>query len=691
MAYPRKLRIIPFPDTDGSDAAAAHLMTVGRDSAVPFYRVFVTVNGSTFLVKKDRDLKTVIQISGNPPYDFIYTPVGNAIPPEPEDVVLDYRNGASRTKVTQADVEAGTYPLLSLGDYLPGNQIAHVTIDGDTEQLKTFYTKNPCGTSTWYGDTPNVISWHGIGSMDAAGNDFREYYNTAEGRYYTTPAYEAEYFSDYRGHAAPEAATHLAGDKYFINPATDADLKHGRCVIYRNGYRAATADWPILAACEVKDQDYETNKKLWLKVLTGRWFSTPEQFNPIQYDGDYVFESYGLNGFYLFEEGPNGWALRIIDIPPVEEGAPTTSLIAQAPQFSADGMTIAGIVETAYDLVLPGAYQYYESRLINKTQAWIFAIDTLTAAISLVSPASTVRVQKDYADSGQVKYSSWERNQTLSIYPAQGGYNKLIRTDAVVITKDRPDAAAQWVPNEVIFPWHNTRAEAEAFAEQFFSSIQAAALQQVRAAYNVWQEGWYGAGNYDPLNYPDAYIEFRFVAGAPNTNSTYSSRPAGGSTGTVNVGVGINIQSGAIQCSDWYSPAYYFEGYQIPAATYNRSQKTITVTSGSFDVYGTQAGVTSKTDTVITEGWGSVYAGAGVSLIPDSAIVIYSVESSGFYGYINLLNDLSFELEYRAASTVLGPDAPTYRVVAADPRKSAAILKNLTAGGLIYIGVRSGD
>ena len=670
---------------------AAHLMTAGRDHVLPRYRVIVVVNDAQFLVKKDGEKKTVIQLTGNPPYDFTYRPVGNTMPLPPDSPVLDYRAGVSRAKVTQEHVDAGTYPLLVLGDFLPGVAVARVVIAADPETTTTTYSKAPCGTSTWAGNTPNLISWHGIGSMDAAGNDFREYFDTVNGRYYTTPLYEPTYFEGYAGHSAPEAPTHLGGDQFFVNPAAEGATKHGRNVVYRNGYPVATADWPILAACEVRDHDYATTGLVWLKILTGRWFVEPELFNPIESTPDYFFENHSLNGFYLFEEGPNGWDLITLDIPAVEVDAPTTSLILQAPLFDADGLFVAGLIETAYGLAIPAAYIYHASRLMNKTQARVLKIDVMSRLVTIADPASVVRDEQDFADSTLSVYNRWSWIQTLSVAPTSAGsVRKITKTATIVETKDRSDddVGTAWLPFENVWPWHGTQSGAEAYATSFFNSNQGAIWSVAKDAFDVWAAA-HGAS---PGDYPENSNISVHYAYASNTNTTYPSIPEGGSLSDTfgqYSGVSINIATGELSIN-LSAAADIMEGLQLPNSTYTKSQKTTTTTTSSLDVFGTGVGATTKEDTVTTAGWTLVSDGGGPAVRGDG-FVQFDIPSTMFEGRIWLTNDLSFTIEARDAGTTTGATPAEYRVVASDPRASAAIVENRTTNALTYVGVRDGS
>lgn len=684
-----RLRLICAKE-DADEAAQAHALTknirIGERKAL-------LINDKVCIITRSAAEKRVIVVSGG--FDFTFNPVASALPPDPDDVRENYRNGVSGVRVTEST--ADEHPLLSVGDRLPGRLVMHATINKDTDVVAYTPQLGVCGTSTWYGDSPNVISWHGIGSMDACGNDYREFSTSAAGTFYTQLAYERTYYPRRsEAYTAPDSAFHLFGDRYFT--VTEPELGYGsHCAVYRNGKRVAVVPWPVTAACEVMVDD-----KPRLRVLCVRWFVDPIQTNLVQGNPDLFFEAYSFTGFYLYDEREDGtFDVKIIEVPYIN---PITlsneSILAQAPHFSADGSVCAGILETGLGAATSKYYwQDFGSKNVHAAVAYVFSIDCATAVCTLAQPACVAKIQRDAAAVVDSRYEHVETKQTLCVYPTAGGqFTTMIRTDSKTVTKSHADSEATQYANDEYVWRGGTEAIARAANIQTVIDITAACLPLLQA--------WYLAENGAPVT-SNQYVSFQSYGNSyldPDLDHTYSEYTYPGSSG-----VQAPLWSVGLLNGDLYSPAAYtsayladlLERYQVVYGNITPDQDGVIFNVNGQATYRTQT--TVRTQDIGIDG-ASIVSGAETSVdvtagrdvgFAGPGLVFRYINQEFFFDgkkwpkcVLSVDRTLGWSRAYPASNTTAAP-MDKVRVAAADMRKGAAVIKNNTQNTYLFHGVRN--
>ncbi len=152
------------PEKDMEEARKVALLSRGMGTGQKrMYRI----NEKIVLVVSNAYARRIFVVPPSP-CDFTFIPVGNKLGDE------DYRTGVSQDRLDNE--ESLAHPNLVLDDRLPGYGTGRMTIDGITDETAYKEVSDwKVGVSTWYGDTGSMVSWHGIGSMDAAQNDYRTY------------------------------------------------------------------------------------------------------------------------------------------------------------------------------------------------------------------------------------------------------------------------------------------------------------------------------------------------------------------------------------------------------------------------------------------------------------------------------------------------------------------------------------
>ncbi len=661
----------------GSNTAAlmkADFLTRGKDILTSYSMVKV-VDGVTVVIKKIGEVKTLIAVESI--FDFQFIPVANRIPVtatvQAGDITRDYRLGLSKEEPTTA------------GDRLPAseNALVEYAMLPDAAATTFRHGTQTAGSATWFGDTDNVISWNGIGAMDGCGNDFRTFLEVPlTGRYYTTPGYEPVYYPAGENHKSPEDGAHLAGDNPYTHVAATMESQRKRTdpeCLYRNGVYVKRVPWPVLAACEVPSPTYATSGKTLLRVLCARWFDETEKYTSVLGNPDFFFEAHSLTGFYLYDEDstePSGWKLTIIEIPPLDAHPtyPTTSFIAQAPHFCPDGSVAVGILETGFGGTPPIEQHYHESKLVNQTQAWVFKIDVAAGTCALTEPAGTYRTEKDSDVDADLLNSTYTRTQILAVAPENA--SSIItckRIEAVALVKSRKDSETTYpafVPGDystAVFR-NGSRDAVRAEMQSVFSRMTGEALAGARGIWGM------GHTSVSFVIWQDNY---------PALDSVYPQNPYLGGVGYMSLGVGFFTDTGEIWTSfsdPWWGVGNNIEVY-YPATSYSRSQTNTTTTSHKL-LIGPHEVAESKIDTVRTAGYRIGFHGDGYAF---TGMLWTSGWGASAEVYL-----------YRSFGPVLETDSSTttgalqgLRLAAADPRKSAGIVRNLTTGALTFKGVAS--
>lgn len=661
--------------SDMSTLIEADALSRSKDT-LSIYTIVLEVNGQYVAVKKVRDLKTVMILPDR--HDFQFIPVGNRIPVDSTtvDALLDYRTGVSKTVATEANSTTG----IAVGDLMPASDkpvIIHGTIVNDEMVYKNKSVH--AGTSSWFGDTPHVISWNGIGTMDGCGNDYRAYRQLPLTQAYINPTYEPTYFhANDRGQ--PPDGTHLKGDSPYIRENPDnapAAVIDKNTSVFRDGAFVYKATWPVLAACEVKVTEDGVDK-YYLRVLCGRWFAPPEKYNPVQGDADYFFEAYSLSGFYLYVQSATGWEVKIIEVPALTEHPtyPTTSLIAQAPHFSPDGSVAVGIIETGYGGTPTLGLTYYEGKEVTKTQAWVFRIDVAAGTCTLVEPASTYTFTASVTNTADSTNYSYTRSQTLVVYPDTATtLKKIVKTEVISTTKDVSDddkANAATVP--VVKTKESGSVQVENIQQLILDRIG-----ELQAEWAVQHPGVPTTGVLGDAVYPTSD---NLETGAPGAYS-YIPEPADG-TGLIQ----FDLTSGSITsdtsaiAAAWELTAYGPSNIGIcgKSSMTNPNQTTTVTKSVTIDAFGTEISTTPATEITSTGGQEIVMRGNGWV---ESA---FGVRADHLV-QIPIQLERSWQTDTVSSSSSGSLDVEQLVVVAADARKGAAIIKNMTTGELSYIGI----
>lgn len=655
------------------DAITADRMTASMSSGSRYF----SFDTSEFLVHIVGDTKLVIQVDeGTGALSFI--PVANRVPVDAKtaDATLDYRNGYGSVE----DAKDATVPEGQRRPVESEPLVLHASFEGS--EMSVVKNTILTGSSSWYGDTDNVISWNGIGAMDGCGNDYRTYRQMNTGRYYNTPGYEATYYHANDRNTPPDSGGHLMGDGHYITDVKDKEPSpkpkaQWNTALFVNGSLTKHALGPVLAACEVAYTTGEGEKKTKLRVLVGRWLPPEDKYTPVSGDPDFLFESMTLNGFYLYDEdedSPSGWSLKIIDIPVLDAHPdyPNTSFLAQAPHFSPDGTVAVGIIETG----LGGApvTVYYDGKLVTKTQAWVFKIDVAAGTCALTEPAGTYRTEKDSDVDADLLNSTYTRTQILAVAPENA--SSIItckRIEAVALVKSRKDSETTYpafVPGDystAVFR-NGSRDAVRAEMQSVFSRMTGEALAGARGIWGM------GHTSVSFVIWQDNY---------PALDSVYPQNPYLGGVGYMSLGVGFFTDTGEIWTSfsdPWWGVGNNIEVY-YPATSYSRSQTNTTTTSHKL-LIGPHEVAESKIDTVRTAGYRIGFHGDGYAFTGMLWTTGWGASAEVYL--------------YRSFGPVLETDSSTttgalqgLRLAAADPRKSAGIVRNLTTGALTFKGVAS--
>lgn len=646
----------------------ADALTKNKDR-VPRYTTALVVDGVTVLVKKTPERKTLIELPPVP-HDFQFIPVGNRIPNTATtlDATADYRRGLSRTvNAETSQLEPASGPAT----------VMHGTFG--VSPAVTYATRTTtAGSASWHGSTDHVISWNGIGNMDGCQTDYRAYVQSVLTQTYIVPGYEGSYYHANDRNTAPDSGGHLKGDESYTeeNPDNAPIPQHERNTsVFRDGVFAYKAAWPVLAACEVKVTE-EGVENHYLRVLCGRFVSPPELMNLVQGNPDHIFEAFTLSGFYLYVQSATGWELTIIEVPVLAAHPtyPNDGYIVQAPHFSADGTVAVGIIETG----LGGAVseQFYESKLVNKTEAWVFKIDVVAGTCTLVEPASTYTFECNGTNTSDSTTYSYTRSQTLAVYPATTStLAKIVKTEVLATSKDVSDddkAAA------TITPVVRT---GEAGSEQV-SNIQALIMDRIgelQAEWAIQHPGVPTTGQFGEAVYPTSD---NHQTGDPSAYS-YIPEPADAS-GIVQFALdtGLITVDTAALADAWEFNSYGPSAIGICGKTSltNPNQTVTTTKTISIDVFGTVVSTSPATliastggQEVVMRGDGWIASGYGVRA---DHIVAIPIEI-----------DRSWQANTVASTSSGNLDVEQLVVVAADPRKGAAIIKNMTSGALRYVGI----
>jgi hypothetical protein len=650
----------------------ADLLTRPKDE-LPYYTTVVAVDGVTVLVKKQDSVKTLIELP-TPAYDFQFMPVGNRIPSTATtiDATKDYRQGLSRDSVDgQLEPSTGV-PTVMHGTFEASPTVTYKSGVGHV------------GSSSWFGSTDHVISWNGIGTMDGCGNDYRAYRELQLSQAYINPTYEPNYFHA-NDRSQPPDGTHLLGDKPYIRENPDnppIKIMDRNTSVFRDGQFVYKATWPVLAACEVKVTEGGVDK-FYLRVLCGRWFSPPEKFTPVQGDDAYFFEAYTLSGFYLYVQSATGWELKIIEIPALtaHPSYSTESFMAQAPHFSPDGSVAVGIIETGLGGVPNISQQFYEGKLVTKTQAWVFKIDVAAGTCTLTEPASTYTFTASGTNTSDSTSYSYVREQVLAVYPdSSSSIKKIVKTETLSTVKNITDnQKANAATTPVI-----------AYGEE--GTIQVANIQQlIMNRLGELQAAFFASR---PLATAADMIGVTCNAQYPTSDnhetgnpSAYSYIPEPADTVvlcTFELSTGLITSNTTTLAAGWKSTDYGPSNLGICGKTSltNPNQTTTVTKSVSINAFNTVVSTTPAVEVTTTGGQEVVMRGAG--WIASAYAVGATV---GFTPSIPIEIDRSWQANTAASSTTGSLTIESLVVVAADPRKGAAIVKNQTTNALSYVGI----
>lgn len=667
-----------------------------------------TYKDRMYLVEVSGSNKKVIDVTPAPPYDFCFTPVADVYEDEnatPDPIYEDYRDGLiNKPQPVLPDFRraaAGGSPLVMR---------ATIATDGTLSYLKT--TDKHAGTSTWYGDTPNVISWNGCGAMDAAQNAYSAVNQAYSPERWQNPPFELQYYStDDKWGAPPESPYHLAGDRAFANKQFKPPLE-GK--VYRNGVNVATLPHAVISACEYTTY-VDSKPTLRLRVICAPWLD-PTQYNPLSGDTDYYFSANTIRDFYLYEENPKavgGWDLHIIPIPTIDAEHDRESFIAQAPIFSADGNMAFGIIETAFFFGSNLLKQYHNGKWRNQSQAREITINASVKVMSLGPSASKSEFEQDFIDNSASIYSRDTKTQVLSLAPLTNeSVRRLKRIDRITTTKNRPDNDVSVINVGDTFWAYGTQEASEAAALSMVNAIVSQALPLLQQ--------WFIDNNptYSQPELPGAGISFNFDALSatyPQYDQTYHEHPYVGESGfTQGSGIYIRLSDGAWVFNDLNgvernsspeqaaaSIAQSVFKYIIPDPAFKSTedqdgntvsfpvQKTRSTTTLTDLEYRCDEDILIKNTTtrVVTVG-GSRTVGFG-----GNQVLFANVASHFAYG------DWYYPQAWLHVNQSYGPSRPepssdittgsinAHRVVAADMRKNAVIIKDVTASEFHYYNV----
>lgn len=665
-----------------------------------------------YLVEVNGAQKKVIDVTPLPAYDFCFTLVAAlyeapASPPEqPEPIYEDYRKGLARANPIAPDFRRAEDPLVMRATIATDNSISY---------LKT--RDKHAGTSTWYGDTPNVISWNGCGAMDAAQNGYAAVNRAFTPERWTNPIYELQYYTGPDWGAQPDSSNHLMGDRTYENPQFKPTLEG---TIYRNGRIAATLPWQVIAACEVSVIENGASV-LRLRALCAPWLD-PLEYNPISGDTDYFFSARTVRSLYLYDENPNnpnGFDLRTINLPSTDAEHTSEAYIAQAPIFSADGTTAFGIIETGVFFGLGSNKQYIDGIWRNHTQSHVLKLDIPAEIPTLVQPASVSAYERDFTDTAASVYSKDEKTQTISVAPISNNtYHALQKIDRITITKNVPDNDPNVITGGQTFWAHGSQAASIAAASAMIQSWLGPALTAAQQ--------WYRDNNPShppeaPL--PDSGVTFVYDSSSallPEHDHTYRYHPSVGSSGGGFTGTGVlfSLKDGSFNFTDLNGGVREgtLEGFATVVANtvfryvtspiwggeedqdgvfvpfpWSKARVTTTLTESEVCLDGNVL-ISSQTQRVVTTASREIGFG-GNQLISTGEIATGIYYGEATYPYtINVLVNQSYGLK---SATIPATDVTTgtlngLRVVAADLRKSAVIVKDTTANEFHYFNIPDG-
>lgn len=648
----------------------ADALTKNKDR-VPRYTTALVVDGVTVLVKKTPERKTLIELPPAP-HDFQFIPVGNRIPNTATTLAAtaDYRRGLSRTLNEDDELEPSTGVAT----------VMHGTFG--VSPAVTYATRTTtAGSASWFGDTDHVISWNGIGNMDGCQTDYRAYVQGVLTQTYVVPGFEGSYYHANDRNTPPDSGGHLKGDESYTeeNPDNAPIPQHElNTSVFRDGVFAYKATWPVLAACEVKVTEEGVDNH-YLRVLCGRFVSPTEKLNLVQGNPDHIFEVYSLTGFYLYVESATGWEVKIIEIPVLAAHPtyPNDSYIVQAPHFSPDGSVAVGIMETGLNGVPVLSQQYYESKLVNLSEAWVFKIDVAAGTCTLVEPACTYTLECSGTNTADSRSFSYTRAQTLAVYPNTAStLKKIVKTEVITTTKSISDdekANAGSTPVTKV-------AESGSVQVANLQALINARLGEAQALY----EDEYG---------PGADLNVTAEAKYPTSDNAqiglpapwYAPEPADASSICQ-----FNLSSGTIT-SDTVALAAAFEltaygggnkGMCGKTTSTNPNQTTTVQKTVAIDAFGTTEAVVGNS-TVVKTGGEDI---DNIEMVGDGWVASgYSPDR--YTGNIPIQIDRAWKVNSISASSTGDLDIDGLRVVAADPRKEAAIIKNTVSNDLTYVGI----
>lgn len=646
------------PEKDMEEARKVALLSRGMGTGQKrMYRI----NEKIVLVVSNAYARRIFVVPPSP-CDFTFIPVGNKLGDD------DYRTGVSQDRLDSEHLLS--HPDLVLDDRLPGYGTGRMTIDGTTgETAYKEISDWKVGVSTWYGDTGSMVSWHGIGSMDAAQNDYRTYRPMPGGTLYTVPNYELVYYPlpEERQHA-PEDGAHLRGDSPCTSVEGDWLLKHSVNSVYRNGTLAKLAPQPVLAACEIEvaapTPTDSTRTLMRLRVLSGTFVTERLSEQPYLTDDTLLFEAHQLNSFTVATQraddassrGDTGWDVAVVTVPALASGG-TFGILAQAPLISADGRTASGIIEIEH-VQTPALYPtFYGSKRANSREAWVFTIDLDAATMTLDEPAATYRLEQEpNANNVNTTYKKETVTQVLAVAPPPST-SRIVRTQTRTYTYEPSPTRTQYTAGEYIyFGGVDTLEKARGIIAQILKDHLA--------------EGRAWAINNMGLTAP-TYGGLPFYAiGNIQKMGAYSLSPAnlttGGNWGNAGiVGVEMSLQTGIISYVSPYWPLDAFKG--LVGTTRLASHESVTTTREELNVFGTIATSQDVTNQV-TSGYKYVEDGPGATF--------YSC-STGVYSasvYCNIYIRWSWDVLLVASQSSSTLDTRRYKIAASDPRKNAAIV-----------------
>lgn len=647
------------PEKDMEEARKVALLSRGMGTGQKrMYRI----NEKIVLVVSNAYARRIFVVPPSP-CDFTFIPVGNKLGDE------DYRTGVSQDRLDNEERLA--HPDLVLDDRLPGYGTGRMTIDGITDETAYKEVSDwKVGVSTWYGDTGSMVSWHGIGSMDAAQNDYRTYRPMPGGTLYTVPTYELTYYPlpEERQHA-PEDGAHLRGDSPCTSVEGDWLLKHSVNSVYRNGTLAKLAPQPVLAACEIEvaapTPTDSTRTLMRLRVLSGTFVTERLSEQPYLTDDTLLFEAHQLNSFTVATQrvddassrGDTGWDVAVVTVPALASGG-TFGILAQAPLISADGRTASGIIEIEH-VQTPALYPtFYGSKRANSREAWVFTIDLDAATMTLDEPAATYRLEQEpNANNVNTTYKKETVTQVLAVAPPST--SRIVRTQTRTQTNSLDPAKYQYTAGEqYYFNDVDTAAEVWALVDPLLTSNLSAGRAYAIATRGTTAPTYAGGVMWAALNIQ--------LSGAYGTAPDYVTS---GGIWANSVGVAhINLQTGVIT----HVSVTPYQYWRLTIGTTRAAAHTTTDDStDELDVFGNSF-VSSSTSSRTAGGYKLYRAGEG--FFQNSVNPIGTAFTSYPDVACQIYLKFSWDVLLVASQSSSTPDTRRYKIAASDPRKNAAIV-----------------